>query len=1085
MPGWDARCPWQLGGSGDGLYIEVGPVDGTGDSLREALSLYHRLLEELANQLPADAVLRSVSGPRLQLPVAPLSPEGLRRVAALATPVASRWLTHADAGNAELCWSPGGLEIEFSRRPVPESFDLLVEGVAWLFLGLVREHLRPGPSSAPLAEERRSGSVIYADARSDGAGALWAQLAPELARRLRKPVYETLHRWLDLPALAPAPLPAEAPRETTRVDDLPADDLAAGIRIIPFHSGGRPLDELEEPGTGCSEPAGFVRSGSGGVGNDQMWLMFQLSELAELPPGANIEVRASAWFLPHPGENGDAVPVPAFDGIVPPRKVASLGPDGPRYAPAQYVAGAIDGYVFPIVPQLAFFPSEHERGWTWEQAPRALRDRVPDGTDPYTFGSFFHQRIRIELTLAVDGRDISRSGYTIKIYDLDRFGSLYGRLLDLVGQDTAQQAKDLGESGVYPGHHPWYPVLGIGMNKASFYMRAIIDDSRTQSCHLANPWWLLDVGLWLEYLTCVGVFETVRDTHPDMLSATERRLLEEAPRFFEVRTRINPKRWSEVWGPRKILPKGYSPLAAGPVSFLNLMKKQEGTLRFLEAHHEDLVHAVDLAGPNLVSSQEAWHRVYRDAERAVTNSSLAAFPELRHVPPAYREFALWHEKGDFSRLPGGFLLPKSVTAALGDQDGIYPSAARQYRASMNHVAQICRSKGLMEYAGAEAVPREVSLIEALIEKDDQRFKVLQARDGYGGSLTAVSQTLTPRVTPGRKSMRELFRVHPLFESLQEDELEALADAARVVHAVPTEAIVTQGEDGNSMFLLESGRLDVEITGADGVVRLVRTMVPGEYLGEMALLTGEKRSATVRARDYPTLVELSSEHIRPFIEARSEILEAMSETAAARAERRVSGSDAVSRKEMARRMRAHLFQEPEGSDEIVVQESVLDLLRRLPLLSPLSQEEVAALAERAECRTVAGGTIIVRQDSRGSSLFAVLAGRVAVYHVHRGKRRKIGTIADGEVFGEMALMTGERRSADVQADGDCTVVEISRSDFLPVMTRRPSLVVALSEILDRRAAEREASGVTAALHGVAPAAGNSQGLRRRVRSFFFG
>jgi CRP-like cAMP-binding protein len=263
------------------------------------------------------------------------------------------------------------------------------------------------------------------------------------------------------------------------------------------------------------------------------------------------------------------------------------------------------------------------------------------------------------------------------------------------------------------------------------------------------------------------------------------------------------------------------------------------------------------------------------------------------------------------------------------------------------------------------------------------------------------------------------------------------------------------------------------------------MVPGEYFGEMALLTGEKRSATVRARDYPTLVQLSSEHIRPFIEARSEILEAMSETAAARAERRVSGSDAISRKEMARRMRAHLFYEQASGDEIVVQESVLELLQRLPLLSPLSREEIAALAERAECRTVAGGTVIVRQGTRGSSLFAVLAGRVGVYHVQRGRRRRIGTIPEGEVFGEMALMTGERRSADVQADGDCTVVEISRSDFLPVLTRRPSLVVALSEILDRRAAERQASGVAASLHGLPAASGDRQGLRRRVRSFFFG
>ena len=125
-------------------------------------------------------------------------------------------------------------------------------------------------------------------------------------------------------------------------------------------------------------------------------------------------------------------------------------------------------------------------------------------------------------------------------------------------------------------------------------------------------------------------------------------------------------------------------------------------------------------------------RSVADAERAVASSSLAAFPELRHVPAVYREFLLWREKGDFDRVPGGFLLPKAIASALGDQDGVYPSAARQYRESMNHVAKVCREKGLMDHVGEPCVPVEVSLIEALLAKDSQRFEVLQARDGYGG-----------------------------------------------------------------------------------------------------------------------------------------------------------------------------------------------------------------------------------------------------------------------------------------------------------------------------------------------------------------
>lgn len=1074
---------WSVGGAGQELHVEVGPVGAEPEELRGGAELYHQLAEAVANQLPADGVDGFQSGPRLLLPIAPLGSDDLARLAGLAVPVLGPWMQHAGASRAELRWSRGGLEIAFDRRPVPESFDFLTQGAAHLVRVLVRDALWTDLPADLLEGPAASSPVVEPTGDASQARQVWQHVESELLRKLPRATFEALLRWLELPREVVPSVVDEQPLERA-FSESPEGSMDQGLRIVPFRSGGRPLDELEEVGTGCSEGGGFVRSGREGVGEDDMWIVFRLADLEGVAENANLEVRASAWFLPHPGESGDPIPVPNFRGqVVEPQRVGSLRPEGPTLEPTEYMAGAPHGFVFRILPQLAFLPTEHPDGWTWEQAPEALRRRVPDGSDPYTFGSFFYQRIHLELTVEANGQPVARDEHEIKIYDLDRFGSLYGRLLDLVGKDTARQAEILNESEVYPGHHPWYPVLGIGMNKASFYMRAIIDDSRTQSCHLANPWWLLDVGLWLEYLTCVGVFEMVRETDPEMLSPAERTLLEEAPRFEEVRRRINPKRWSEVWEPRDILSRRYAPLAAGPVSFLNLLKKQEGTLSFLEAHHEDLIHAVELSGPNLVSSQEAWHRVFRDAERAVTNSSLAAFPELRHVPAAYREFALWHEKGDFGALPGGFLLPKAVSSAFGDQDGIYPSAARQYRESMNHVANVCQESGLMEHAGEECVPKEVSLIEALIDGDDRQFKVLQARDGYGGSLTATSQTLTLRATPGRRSIRELLRVHPLFETLSDSELEALTENAEVAQAVPTQEIVTQGADGSSMFVLESGLVDVEIQNEAGEVRTVRTMVPGEYFGELALLTGEPRSATVRAREYPTLIELSPDHIRPLIEARPELLDAMSETAAVRNGQRGSAKAGPSRKDLARRMRAHLLDQNEADDDPSMLESSLDLLRRLPLLEPLSNEEREILAQRADIRTFAAGTMIVRQGARGSSLYAVLAGRVAVYVNHKGVRTNVATIEEGDVFGEMALMTGERRSADVQADGDCTVLEISRADFLPVMTRRPALVVALSDILERRAEERRASGVPGASD--VGRFGEGAGIRNRVKSFFFG
>lgn len=1063
-----ASLPWTLRAAGTTLALEVGPIDARTQDVRDALGLFHRLTDSLANQLPAGAIVALTRGARLHLP-SDVDENALEAIARIAAPVLAPWVHQADARGLTLARGAqrGELCLEFDRMPVPETFDALVLACAALVRAVAREVLWDGasPGDAGSCERTARGFAVGAAPVTAATTQRWRRYAGAVAAALPRQAFDSVSHWLGLADEQPE-MPARSHEASSA---LPAGNTGDALRILPFKSGGRPIDELEEPGTGSSEPCAFVHSGQvPGAALDDLWLLYRLDGLGDVAPD-RISVRASAWFLPHEGEQGAPIPVPRLQNVpVAPERVGAFGADGATLEDATFDPKAAASFVARFEPQRQFFPSGGAESWTWADAPEALRERVPDGRDPYTLGCLFHQRVLIELSVHVDGRLVGRAGREVKIYDLERFGSLYGRLLDLVTKDTAAQATRLGAPEIYPAHHPWYPVLGIGMNKANFYMKAVVEDARRQTRHLGNPWWLLDVGLYLELLTCIGVFETVRDEYPDLLTAAERRLLLESPRFAEIRTRINPKRWASVWALRDITPRGMSPLAAGPVGFLNLMKKQKGTLEFLHAHHEDLVHAVELAGTDLVSSQQAWHRVYRDAERAVTNSSLAAFPELASVPAAYRDFALWHEKGDFSRLPGGGLLPAAITGALGDQDGVYPSAARQYRDSMNHVAQVCREKGLMDYAGDECVPVEVSLIESLLSKDEERFRLLQARDGYGGALTATSRTVELRNLPGRRTVLELLRVLPLFERLEPAELEALADGARVVECVPTQEAVTQGAAGDSMFVVESGRVQVESGG-----RVIRTLVPGEVFGEMALLTGAPRAATVRAIDYGTLVELTKEALQPIVERRTSILDGMSELLAARQlELRANATD--TRTDLGNRMRRHLVRHEGAAPASPGVHELDELLGRVPLFTPLTAAERTQLAARASARTYRSGEAIVRQGERGRSLFAVYEGCVVVRRKDGGTRKELATLGRGAIFGELGLLTGERRSADVEASADTVIVEISRSDFLPLMTRRPPLVVELSDMLEqRRAADAQPLSLV-------PGAS----LARRIRDHFF-
>jgi hypothetical protein len=89
-----------------------------------------------------------------------------------------------------------------------------------------------------------------------------------------------------------------------------------------------------------------------------------------------------------------------------------------------------------------------------------------------------------------------------------------------------------------------------------------------------------------------------------------------------------------------------------------------------------------------------------------------AFPELAFLPAPARQAVLWQRHG------------------LAGQQGIYPTAGNEYRASMNSVADWAKARGLMDYAGEECVPAQVSLIEAYT-RDRSRVAVLQRHDGLG------------------------------------------------------------------------------------------------------------------------------------------------------------------------------------------------------------------------------------------------------------------------------------------------------------------------------------------------------------------
>jgi CRP-like cAMP-binding protein len=91
-----------------------------------------------------------------------------------------------------------------------------------------------------------------------------------------------------------------------------------------------------------------------------------------------------------------------------------------------------------------------------------------------------------------------------------------------------------------------------------------------------------------------------------------------------------------------------------------------------------------------------------------------------------------------------------------------------------------------------------------------------------------------------------------------------------------DAVVHEGEPGDSLYVLAEGALDVDRAGAT-----LDRLVPGDVFGEMSLLTGQPRSATVSAATEAVVYKIGREHLRPILERRPEIAEGLAAVMAAR------------------------------------------------------------------------------------------------------------------------------------------------------------------------------------------------------------
>lgn len=224
---------------------------------------------------------------------------------------------------------------------------------------------------------------------------------------------------------------------------------------------------------------------------------------------------------------------------------------------------------------------------------------------------------------------------------------------------------------------------------------------------------------------------------------------------------------------------------------------------------------------------------------------------------------------------------------------------------------------------------------------------------------------------------------------------------------PGEAIVREGETGQSMWVLAVGKVQV-VQQFEGVPRTVDTMSDGAIFGEIALLSDVPRVASVVAETACMLLEVPRSLIA-----------------------------SLSSRETLEPVLQRFYKE----------RLLANLLRSAEVFRALPADSLKRLADRFELRTAERGDELIRQGDAGRGLWVLLRGRCVPYDVPTGE--EYPEMREGSVFGEIALLEKCASTATVRAEARSVLLFLDREAFLAEVPRSPAASLRLEALAQER------------------------------------
>merc|ERR1719160_1089505 len=284
---------------------------------------------------------------------------------------------------------------------------------------------------------------------------------------------------------------------------------------------------------------------------------------------------------------------------------------------------------------------------------------------------------------------------------------------------------------------------------------------------------------------------------------------------------------------------------------------------------------------------------------------------------------------------------------------------------------------------AEEEDDDVDEIPESFQQKSKGARASVSAEAYGAwnQKTAFEAKVIAKTDEQKGRLQTCLGKSFLFSGLEEKEFKIVVDAMEEVNCEAKDRPIKQGDDGDFLFVIETGKLECYIKNKDAEGEtLVKTVEAGDAFGELALLYNCPRAASVEAAEKSVLWKLDRNTFNHIVK------------------------DAAQKK----------------------RERYESFLKTVPLLQSMSDYERSQVADGLKSEKFDSGAVIMKEKDPGDKFYILEEGTAEA--VKEGKAEAVMSYNAGDYFGELALLRNQPRAATVTCTSACKVLTLDRRAF---------------------------------------------------------